>query len=195
MPRPSAPGRRLHPSWTGLGAGRLLAVVEARACALGLPEIRLCANAMMGENQRLHPKFGYQVVGRRVGGPYGSPTTGSTTQTTRPTSAKPRILDFCRCPPGRLGSAVRPPGAGDVLPHFGALRRGGFLGFIPHPAGFGFPQRLVHGHTAHVCLLVPTWFRDGTEVDLSREGYSSNVVCQWPESRFGCQWQVSLWAT
>lgn len=54
---------------TGLGR-RLLEFVETHARALGLPEIRLYTNAMMWENQKIYPKFGYQVVERRVDGPY-----------------------------------------------------------------------------------------------------------------------------
>ena len=50
--------------------GRLLRFVEAHARALGLPEVRLYTNAMMWENQEIYPKFGYEVVERRVDGPY-----------------------------------------------------------------------------------------------------------------------------
>ncbi|MFE3035604.1 GNAT family N-acetyltransferase [Streptomyces canus] len=53
----------------GVG-GRLLRFVEAHARALGLPEVRLFTNAMMWENQEIYPKFGYEVVERRVDGPY-----------------------------------------------------------------------------------------------------------------------------
>ncbi|MFF4834263.1 GNAT family N-acetyltransferase [Streptomyces sp. NPDC001315] len=61
----------VHPDAHGEGVGRrLLAFVEARARALGLPEIRLYTNAMMWENQKIYPKFGYEVVERRVDGPY-----------------------------------------------------------------------------------------------------------------------------
>ncbi|MEV8596711.1 GNAT family N-acetyltransferase [Streptomyces sp. NPDC052012] len=54
---------------TGLGR-RLLEFVEAHARALGLPEIRLYTNAMMWENQKIYPRFGYEVAERRVTGPY-----------------------------------------------------------------------------------------------------------------------------
>ncbi|MGX4693085.1 GNAT family N-acetyltransferase [Streptomyces sp. JNUCC 63] len=61
----------VHPEAHGQGVGRrLLEFVEARAHALGLPEVRLYTNAMMWENQRICPKFGYEVVERRVDGPY-----------------------------------------------------------------------------------------------------------------------------
>ncbi|WP_128375561.1 GNAT family N-acetyltransferase [Streptomyces cavernae] len=61
----------VHPDAHGQGLGRrLLAFVEARARALGLPEVRLYTNAMMWENQRMYPRFGYEVVERRADGPY-----------------------------------------------------------------------------------------------------------------------------
>ncbi|MBO4258665.1 GNAT family N-acetyltransferase [Streptomyces griseorubiginosus] len=61
----------VHPDAHGTGVGRrLLDFVEARARALGLPEVRLYTNAMMWENQKIYPKFGYEVVERRVDGPY-----------------------------------------------------------------------------------------------------------------------------
>lgn len=60
--RPEAHGR-------GVG-GRLLRFVDAHARALGLPEVRLCTNAMMWENQKIYPKLGYEVTERRVDGPY-----------------------------------------------------------------------------------------------------------------------------
>jgi len=61
----------VHPDAHGQGAGRrLLTFVEAHARALGLPEIRLYTNALMWENQQIYPKFGYEVVERRVDGPY-----------------------------------------------------------------------------------------------------------------------------
>ncbi|MFD1656789.1 GNAT family N-acetyltransferase [Streptomyces caeni] len=61
----------VHPDARGRGVGRrLLAFVEARARALGLPEIRLYTNAMMWENQKIYPRYGYEVVERRVDGPY-----------------------------------------------------------------------------------------------------------------------------
>ena len=59
--RPDAQGQ-------GVG-GRLLRFVEAHARALGLPEVTLYTNAMMWENQKIYPKFGYEVVERRVDGP------------------------------------------------------------------------------------------------------------------------------
>ncbi|WP_328745947.1 GNAT family N-acetyltransferase [Streptomyces sp. NBC_00285] len=60
--RPGAQGQ-------GVG-GRLLRFVETHARAHGLPEVRLCTNALMWENQKIYPKFGYEVVERRVDGPY-----------------------------------------------------------------------------------------------------------------------------
>ncbi|MBC9730794.1 GNAT family N-acetyltransferase [Streptomyces sp. TRM68367] len=61
----------VHPDAQGKGAGRrLLAFVDARARALGLPEVRLYTNAMMWENQKIYPKYGYQVVKGRAEGPY-----------------------------------------------------------------------------------------------------------------------------
>ncbi|MEU3338984.1 GNAT family N-acetyltransferase [Streptomyces sp. NPDC002144] len=61
----------VHPDAHGTGVGRrLLDFVETRARALGLPEVRLYTNAMMWENQKIYPKFGYEVVERRVDGPY-----------------------------------------------------------------------------------------------------------------------------
>ncbi|MFF7951310.1 GNAT family N-acetyltransferase [Streptomyces griseorubiginosus] len=60
--RPDAQGQ-------GVG-GRLLRFVEAHARALGLDEVRLYTNAKMWENQEIYPKFGYEVVERRVDGPY-----------------------------------------------------------------------------------------------------------------------------
>src|SRR3954471_8935527 len=65
--RPDAQGQ-------GVG-GRLLRFVEARARALGLPEVRLCTNAMMWENQEIYPKFGM----RSWNGEWTGPTTASTT--------------------------------------------------------------------------------------------------------------------
>ncbi|WP_406322175.1 GNAT family N-acetyltransferase [Streptomyces sp. NBC_00519] len=59
----------VHPDAHGGGVGRrLLGFVDARA--RGLPEVRLYTNAMMWENQKIYPKFGYEIVGRRVTGPY-----------------------------------------------------------------------------------------------------------------------------
>ncbi|WP_019066206.1 GNAT family N-acetyltransferase [Streptomyces hokutonensis] len=61
----------VHPDAHGTGVGRrLLEFVDARARALGLPEVRLYTNALMWENQRIYPKFGYEVVERRTDGPY-----------------------------------------------------------------------------------------------------------------------------
>ncbi|MGC9377041.1 GNAT family N-acetyltransferase [Streptomyces sp. MH13] len=61
----------VHPDAHGSGVGRrLLRFVDARARALGLSEIRLYTNAMMRENQQIYPKYGYEVVERRVDGPY-----------------------------------------------------------------------------------------------------------------------------
>ncbi|GAB2749624.1 GNAT family N-acetyltransferase [Streptomyces bullii] len=61
----------VHPRAHGRGVGRrLLEFVDAHARALGLPEIRLCTNALMWENQKIYPRFGYEVVERRVDGPY-----------------------------------------------------------------------------------------------------------------------------
>jgi ribosomal protein S18 acetylase RimI-like enzyme len=61
----------VHPEAHGQGVGRrLLRFVDARARALGLPEVRLYTNAMMWENQKIYPKYGYDVVERRVTGPY-----------------------------------------------------------------------------------------------------------------------------
>lgn len=59
------------PDAQGAGLGRLLLeFTEARARALGLPEIRLFTNAMMWENQTIYPRLGYETVERRVTGPY-----------------------------------------------------------------------------------------------------------------------------
>ncbi|MGV9454274.1 GNAT family N-acetyltransferase [Streptomyces sp. NPDC003635] len=61
----------VHPDAQGQGVGRrLLEFVEAHARALGLPEVRLFTNAKMWENQKIYPKFGYELVERRVDGPY-----------------------------------------------------------------------------------------------------------------------------
>jgi ribosomal protein S18 acetylase RimI-like enzyme len=61
----------VHPDAHRTGVGRrLLDFVDARARALGLREVRLYTNAMMWENQKIYPKFGYEVVERRVDGPY-----------------------------------------------------------------------------------------------------------------------------
>ncbi|MEW2318554.1 GNAT family N-acetyltransferase [Streptomyces bauhiniae] len=61
----------VHPDAHGRGVGRrLLHFVETRARALGLPEIRLYTNALMWENQEIYPRYGYELVERRVDGPY-----------------------------------------------------------------------------------------------------------------------------
>ncbi|AXL87827.1 GNAT family N-acetyltransferase [Streptomyces sp. CB09001] len=61
----------VHPGAHGRGVGRrLLRFVDAYARELGLPEVRLCTNAMMRENQEIYPRYGYEVVERRVDGPY-----------------------------------------------------------------------------------------------------------------------------
>ncbi|BCL31677.1 GNAT family N-acetyltransferase [Streptomyces aurantiacus] len=61
----------VHPDAHGQGVGRrLLAFVDAHARALGLPEVRLYTNGKMWENQRLYPRYGYELVERRVDGPY-----------------------------------------------------------------------------------------------------------------------------
>ncbi|MET8686337.1 GNAT family N-acetyltransferase [Streptomyces sp. NPDC004732] len=61
----------VHPDAAGQGVGRrLLSFVDAHARELGLPEIRLYTNALMWENQKIYPRYGYEVVERRVDGPY-----------------------------------------------------------------------------------------------------------------------------
>lgn len=61
----------VRPDAQGTGVGRrLLRFVEAHARALGLPEVRLYTNALMRENQEIYAKYGYDVVERRVDGPY-----------------------------------------------------------------------------------------------------------------------------
>ncbi|MFE7274598.1 GNAT family N-acetyltransferase [Streptomyces sp. NPDC057623] len=61
----------VHPDAHGRGVGRrLLRFVDARARALGLPEVRLYTNALMWENQKIYPRYGYEVVERRMDGPY-----------------------------------------------------------------------------------------------------------------------------
>ncbi|MFF9625844.1 GNAT family N-acetyltransferase [Streptomyces griseosporeus] len=61
----------VHPDAHGQGVGRrLLRFVDAHARALALPEVRLYTNAMMWENQEIYPKYGYEIVERRVDGPY-----------------------------------------------------------------------------------------------------------------------------
>jgi ribosomal protein S18 acetylase RimI-like enzyme len=61
----------VHPDAAGQGVGRhLLTFVDAHARALGLPEVRLYTNALMWENQKIYPRYGYDLVERRVEGPY-----------------------------------------------------------------------------------------------------------------------------
>ncbi|MEU6574535.1 GNAT family N-acetyltransferase [Streptomyces sp. NPDC046805] len=61
----------VRPDAHGSGVGRrLLRFVDAHARALGLAEVRLYTNAMMWENQKVYPRYGYEVVERRVDGPY-----------------------------------------------------------------------------------------------------------------------------
>ncbi|MGW0906330.1 GNAT family N-acetyltransferase [Streptomyces sp. NPDC002853] len=61
----------VHPEAAGQGVGRrLLAFVDERARSLGLPEVRLYTNALMWENQRIYPRYGYEMVERKVDGPY-----------------------------------------------------------------------------------------------------------------------------
>ena len=61
----------VHPDAHGGGVGRrLLRFVDARARALGLAEVRLLTNAMMWENQKIYPKYGYELIERRMDGPY-----------------------------------------------------------------------------------------------------------------------------
>ncbi|MGY0487474.1 GNAT family N-acetyltransferase [Streptomyces sp. WG-D5] len=61
----------VHPAAHGQGVGRrLLAFVDEHARAQGLPEVRLYTNALMWENQKLYPRYGYEVVERRTDGPY-----------------------------------------------------------------------------------------------------------------------------
>jgi GNAT superfamily N-acetyltransferase len=61
----------VHPGAQGTGLGRgLLEFTEHRARELGLSEIRLYTHALMWENQELYPRFGYQLVERRMYGPY-----------------------------------------------------------------------------------------------------------------------------
>ncbi|AYC42413.1 GNAT family N-acetyltransferase [Streptomyces griseorubiginosus] len=61
----------VRPDTQGQGVGgRLLRFVEAHARARGLAEVRLYTNAKMWENQEIYPKFGYEVVERRVDGPF-----------------------------------------------------------------------------------------------------------------------------
>ncbi|MFI8086737.1 GNAT family N-acetyltransferase [Streptomyces sp. NPDC086080] len=61
----------VRPDAHGTGVGRLLLeLVDARARALGLSGIRLFTHVMMWENQRIYPKFGYEVVEPGAIGPY-----------------------------------------------------------------------------------------------------------------------------
>ncbi|MFD5817851.1 GNAT family N-acetyltransferase [Streptomyces sp. NPDC127038] len=61
----------VRPEAHGQGVGRrLLRFVDAHARALGLDEIRLYTNAMMWENQKIYPRYGYEMTERRVNGPY-----------------------------------------------------------------------------------------------------------------------------
>ncbi|WP_338694913.1 GNAT family N-acetyltransferase [Streptomyces sp. Q6] len=61
----------VRPDAHGRGVGRrLLGFVDEHARALGLPEVRLYTNALMWENQKIYPRYGYEVVERRVDGPY-----------------------------------------------------------------------------------------------------------------------------
>ncbi|MFJ2817693.1 GNAT family N-acetyltransferase [Streptomyces sp. NPDC087294] len=61
----------VHPDAHGRGVGRrLLRFVDAHAREFGLVEIRLYTNALMSENQVIYPRYGYEVVERRVDGAY-----------------------------------------------------------------------------------------------------------------------------
>ncbi|WP_317442504.1 GNAT family N-acetyltransferase [Streptomyces collinus] len=61
----------VRPDARGRGVGRLLLrFVDAHARALGLDAVRLYTNALMWENQKIYPRYGYEVVERRVEGPY-----------------------------------------------------------------------------------------------------------------------------
>ncbi|MFJ7076736.1 GNAT family N-acetyltransferase [Streptomyces sp. NPDC098781] len=61
----------VHPDAHGQGVGRrLLHFVDTHARALGLSEVRLYTNALMWENQKIYPKYGYEVIERRADGPY-----------------------------------------------------------------------------------------------------------------------------
>ncbi len=187
----------VHPDAHGEGVGRyrLLAFVDAHARALGLSEVRLYTNAMMWENQYTDPKYGYEVVERRWHGRYDRSTTASgSTDGFRAGArrASGRGLSAGARGPGR--SPVRPPRAVDV-PRTSGARRARLVGLVPHSAGLRLPQGLLHGHTAHGCLLVPTGVRGCTEVDPFRESCSSVGICLWRLSRFDCQWWVSPWGT
>ncbi|CAM5229369.1 N-acetyltransferase [Streptomyces spiroverticillatus] len=57
----------VRPDMAGKGVGReLLGFVDAYAHELGLPEIRLYTNALMWENQKIYPRYGYEMVERRL---------------------------------------------------------------------------------------------------------------------------------
>ena len=61
----------VHPDGQGRGVGRrLLDFADARARELRLPEIRLCTNALMWENQYFYQRHAYEITERRVDGPY-----------------------------------------------------------------------------------------------------------------------------
>ncbi|MFJ4716956.1 GNAT family N-acetyltransferase [Streptomyces sp. NPDC088785] len=61
----------VHPDAHGHGVGRrLLGFVDEHARALGLPEVRLYTHALMWENQKIYPRYGYEVTERRTDGPY-----------------------------------------------------------------------------------------------------------------------------
>ncbi|MCQ9133646.1 MULTISPECIES: GNAT family N-acetyltransferase [Streptomyces] len=61
----------VRPDVRGSGVGRrLLHFVDAHARALGLPEVRLHTHVSMWENQKIYPRYGYALVGRRADGPY-----------------------------------------------------------------------------------------------------------------------------
>ncbi|MFI7387943.1 GNAT family N-acetyltransferase [Streptomyces sp. NPDC049813] len=61
----------VHPAAHGQGVGRgLLGFVDEHARGLGLPEVRLYTHVSMVENQRIYPRYGYEIVERRVDGPY-----------------------------------------------------------------------------------------------------------------------------
>ena len=61
----------VHPDAQGTGVGRrLMAFAEQHAWDLGLKEIRLYTNVKMWENQKFYPRYGYEVMDRRVEGGY-----------------------------------------------------------------------------------------------------------------------------
>ncbi|MGW0375441.1 GNAT family N-acetyltransferase, partial [Streptomyces coeruleorubidus] len=61
----------VHPTGQGGGVGRgVVRFGDAHARALALPEVRLYTNALMWENQKIYPKYGYELVERRLDGPY-----------------------------------------------------------------------------------------------------------------------------